>query len=117
LGRKPIIPPALEEKLVQYPLLIERKYFGYTRDDVRRLAFQFDVRGSVHHSKIHKENPNKMQQCIKILLFHIYMKLIMFRATPPIIRSLKLHWQALVSHTRKVVGRVVGGHCQAQYCA
>ena len=33
--------------------------------------------------------------------------------TPPIIRSLKLHWQPLVLHTWKVVGRVVGGRCQA----
>jgi len=40
-----------------------------------------DVRGSVHHSKIHKEKSNKIQQCIKILLFHIYMKLSMFWAT------------------------------------
>jgi hypothetical protein len=40
-----------------------------------------DVYGSVHHSIIHKEKSNKMQQCIKILLFHIYMKLNMFRAT------------------------------------
>ena len=40
-----------------------------------------DVRGSVHHSKIYKKKSNKMQQCIKILLFHIYMKLNMFRAT------------------------------------
>jgi hypothetical protein len=29
--------------------------------------------------------------------------------TPPIVRSLKLHWQLLVFHTWKVVGRVVGG--------
>jgi len=36
--------------------------------------------------------------------------------TPPIIRSLKLHWQPLVFHTWKVVGRVVGGVCQA-HCA
>jgi len=36
--------------------------------------------------------------------------------TPPIIRSLKLHWQSLVFHTWKVVGRVVGGRCQA-HCA
>jgi len=35
--------------------------------------------------------------------------------TPPVIRSLKLHWQPLVFHTWKVVGRVVGGRCQAQY--
>jgi hypothetical protein len=40
-----------------------------------------DVHGSVHHSTIHKEKSNKMQQCIKIVLFHIYMKLNMFRAT------------------------------------
>jgi len=41
----------------------------------------FDVRGSVHHNTILKENTNKMQKCIKILLFHIYMKLNMFLAT------------------------------------
>ena len=35
--------------------------------------------------------------------------------TPPIIRSLKLHWHPLVFHTWKVVGRVAGGRCQAQY--
>jgi hypothetical protein len=32
---------------------------------------------------------------------------------PPIIRSLKLHWQFLVFYTWKSVGRVVGGRCQA----
>ena len=31
--------------------------------------------------------------------------------TPPIIRSLKLHWQPLVYHTWKVFERVVGGRC------
>ena len=36
--------------------------------------------------------------------------------TPPIIRSLKLHWQPLVFHTWNVVGRVVGGRYQA-HCA
>jgi len=32
--------------------------------------------------------------------------------TPSIIRSIKLHWQPLVLHTWRVVGRVVGGRCQ-----
>jgi len=36
--------------------------------------------------------------------------------TPPIIMSLKLHWQPLVFYTWKVVGHVVGGRCQA-HCA
>jgi hypothetical protein len=57
-----------------------------------------------------------MQQCIKILLFHIYMKLNMFRATHPIIRSLNLHWQPLDFYTWEVVGRKVGGRCQER-CA
>jgi len=35
--------------------------------------------------------------------------------TPPIFRSLKLHWPTLVFRTWKVVGRIVGRHCQAQY--
>jgi hypothetical protein len=34
--------------------------------------------------------------------------------TPPIIRSLKLHWQPLVLNAWKVVERVVGGRCQGQ---
>jgi hypothetical protein len=36
--------------------------------------------------------------------------------TPPIIRGLKLHWQPLVFHTWKVVGRVVVGRCQSHMC-
>jgi len=36
--------------------------------------------------------------------------------TPPIIRSLKLHWQPLFFYKWKVFGRVVGGLCQTQ-CA
>jgi hypothetical protein len=44
---KPIILPALEEKFVDYLLLIERKYFGCTRDDIRRLAFQLAVQNKI----------------------------------------------------------------------
>jgi hypothetical protein len=35
LGRKSIIPPDLEEKLVEYLLLSEREHFGCPREDVR----------------------------------------------------------------------------------
>jgi hypothetical protein len=40
-----------------------------------------DVCGSLYHSTTDKEKSNKMQQYIKIVLFHIYMKLSRFRAT------------------------------------
>jgi hypothetical protein len=46
-GRKPNIPPALKKKLVEYFLVIERKYLGCTRVDVRRLAFQLAVQNKI----------------------------------------------------------------------
>jgi len=49
--------------------------------EFKNLVFKLDVRGSVHHSTTDEEKSNKMQQSIKILLFPIYMKLNMFRAT------------------------------------
>jgi len=55
-----------------------------------------------------------MQQCIKILLFHLYGAQRVSGDTPSIIGSIKLHWQPLVFHTWEVVGRIDGGRCQAQ---
>jgi hypothetical protein len=56
-----------------------------------------------------------MQQCIKIFIItYLYEAQHVSGVTPPINRKLKLHWQPLGFHTRKVVGRVVGGRCQAQ---
>ena len=73
------------------------------------LSLSLDVRGSVHHSTIHKEKSNKMQQGIKIyysIYIYIYIYIYMCVCvcvcvcvceaqhvsgdTPPIIRSLKL---------------------------
>jgi len=72
----------------------------------------------VHHSKIRKEKSNKMQQSKKIFIIpYLYKAQHVSGDTPPVIRSLKLHWQPLVFNKWKVVGLVVGGPCQAQYCA
>jgi hypothetical protein len=57
-----------------------------------------------------------MQQCIKIFIIpYLYKSRQVSGDTPTIIQSLKLHWQPLIFHTRKVVGHVDGGRCQAQY--
>jgi len=51
-----------------------------------------NVRGSVHHSTIHEEKSNKMQQCINIFIIpYLYEAQRVSGDTPPIIRSLKLH--------------------------
>jgi hypothetical protein len=68
----------------------------------------------VHHGVIHTEKSNKLQQCIKIIIIpYLYEAQHVSGDTPPIIRSLELHWQPLVFHTWKVVGRVFVGRCQA----
>jgi hypothetical protein len=59
-----------------------------------------------------------MKQYIKIfIILYLYKAQHVSGDTPPITRSLKLHWKPLVFYTWKDVGRVVGGRCLAQYCA
>ena len=71
---------------------------------------RLDCLESVHHSTIHKKKSNKMQQSIKnFIIPYLYEAQHVSGDTPPIIRSLKLHWQPLVFHVWKAVGRVDGG--------
>ncbi|KAJ8935558.1 hypothetical protein NQ318_019542 [Aromia moschata] len=49
LGRKPVLPPELEQELVDYLLIMEAKLFGLTRIDVRSLAYQLAVRNNLPH--------------------------------------------------------------------
>jgi len=58
---------------------------------VKTIADGLDVRGSVRHSKIHKEKSKKMQQCIFFIIPYLYEAQHVSGDTPPIIRSLKLH--------------------------
>ena len=68
----------------------------------------------MHRSTIRKEKSNKMQLCIKIFIIpYLYETQHVLGNTPPIIRSLKLHWQPLVFRMWKVVGCVARGRCQA----
>jgi hypothetical protein len=66
---------------------------------------------------IHKEKFNKMQQCINILSFHIFMKLTMFRVTNRPSSGTQTCTGSLWFFVYgRLFGRVVGGCCQAQYC-
>ncbi|KAJ4447454.1 hypothetical protein ANN_09461 [Periplaneta americana] len=47
LGRKPTLPASLEEKLDDYVLIMERKYFGCTRNYVKRLAYQLAKQNNI----------------------------------------------------------------------
>jgi len=58
-----------------------------------------------------KKNPTRCNNVSKFYYSNLYEAQHVSGDTPPIIRSLKLHWQPLVFHTWKVVGRVAGGRC------
>lgn len=47
LGRKPVLTENLEKKLVEHLLLMEKKFFGLTRQDVRYVAFQLAKRNNL----------------------------------------------------------------------
>ena len=63
-----------------------------------------------------KKHPTRCINVSNFIVPYLYEAQHVSGDTPPIITSLKLHWQPLVFHTWKVVGRVVGGRYQAQ-CA
>jgi hypothetical protein len=72
------------------------------------LEYWLDVRGSMHHSIIHKEKSNKMQQCIKSLLFYIYIwSSICFGWHTAHHQEPKTALAASVFHTWKLFGHVV----------
>jgi hypothetical protein len=40
MGRKPVLPAQIENKLVNYCLLMERNFFGPTTKDIKRMVFR-----------------------------------------------------------------------------
>lgn len=49
LGRPPVLPQVLEDELVKYLLIMESKFHGLTRNDVRRMAYQLCTRNNIPH--------------------------------------------------------------------
>jgi hypothetical protein len=60
--------------------------------------------------KFIKENPTRCNNVSNVIIPYLYEAQHVSGDTPPIIRSLKLHWQPLVLHMWWVVGHVVAGH-------
>lgn len=49
-GRKPTLPLELEESLVNYCLEMDRRFFGLTTVDIRRLAYQLALQNGISHT-------------------------------------------------------------------
>jgi hypothetical protein len=72
-----------------------------------------DVRGSMHHSRVHKEIQQDTTMYQHFIIPYLYEAQHVSGDKPPIIRSLKLYCQPLVFYTWKIVAHVVGGRCHA----
>ncbi|KAJ4433385.1 hypothetical protein ANN_15644 [Periplaneta americana] len=49
LGRKPVLPEALEDDLVKYCLTMEERYYGLCSSDFCRLALQLAMQNKLSH--------------------------------------------------------------------
>jgi hypothetical protein len=49
LKRKTVLPSELENKLVQYCIIMDQCYYGLRRQDIKRMAFQLAVRNGLKH--------------------------------------------------------------------
>jgi len=66
------------------------------------MGFNSAFKGLIHKEKIQQD----ATMCQNFVIPYLYEAQHVSGDTPPIIRSLKLHWQPLVFHTWKVVGLV-----------
>ncbi|XP_069669360.1 uncharacterized protein [Periplaneta americana] len=48
-GRKPVLPPELENMLVKYCLQMDERFFGLRVSDMKRMAFELAIRNGLQH--------------------------------------------------------------------
>ena len=49
LGRKAVLPSELENKLVEYRVIMDQSYYGLRRQDIKRIDFQLVIRNGLKH--------------------------------------------------------------------
>lgn len=50
LGRKPALPQKLEEELVSYCILMDKKFYGLRCGDIKFMAYQLALKNDLPHS-------------------------------------------------------------------
>jgi hypothetical protein len=49
LGRRNVLPSELEYKLLEYCIIMDQRYYGLRRQDIKRMAFQLAIRNGLKH--------------------------------------------------------------------
>ena len=55
LGRKTVLPSELENKLVEYCIIMDQNYDGLRHEDIKCMAFQLAIRNGLKHP-LNQEN-------------------------------------------------------------
>jgi hypothetical protein len=50
LGRKAVLPCELENKLIEYCIIMDQTYYGLRRQDIKHTSFQLAIRNVSKHS-------------------------------------------------------------------
>ena len=67
LGRKTVLPSELENKLVQYCIIMGQSYYGLRRQDIERMAFQLAIRNGLKHL-FNQENSEAWKKWLRSFL-------------------------------------------------
>ena len=49
LGRRTALPSELENKLLEYCIIMDQRIYGLRRQDIKRVAFQLVIRNGLKH--------------------------------------------------------------------
>ena len=49
LGRRTVLPSELENKLLEYCIIMDQRCYGLRRQDIKRMAFQLAIRNGLKH--------------------------------------------------------------------
>ena len=67
LGRKTVLPSELENKLIEYCIIMDQSYDGLRRQDIKRMAFQLAIRDGLKHP-FNQENSEAWKKHLRSFL-------------------------------------------------
>lgn len=68
LGRKPDLPVHIENDLVKYCTVMDQKYFGLSRRDLKKLAFQLAVRNNISSFRFSRDKQSAGKKWLRNFL-------------------------------------------------
>jgi len=67
LGRRAVLPSELENKLVEYWIIMEQRYYGLRRQDIKGVVFQLAIRNDLKHP-LNQEKSAAGKKCLRSFL-------------------------------------------------